>query len=382
MIMKTNWQTKKIGDICEVIAGQSPEGKFYNKSGKGIAFYQGKKDFGEKFIEKPTVWTTQVTKEAEKGDILMSVRAPVGPTNFATEKICIGRGLAAIRVEKEINKDFLFYFFKMFENELVGNSGAVFNSINKTQIENIEIPLPSLTEQKRIVKILDETFEKLEKAKKNTEKNLQNSKELFKSYINHVFSNPGKNWEKKALVNIGKVSMCKRIFKEQTARMGDIPFYKIGTFGKKPDAFISNKIYNEFRNKFSFPKKGDVLISASGTIGRRVKYNGEPAYFQDSNIVWIDNDEQQVLNDYLYHFYEACNWNLTKGATISRLYNSNLKQIQILFPKSFKDQKQIVKKLDQLSEQTKNLESLYKQKLAHIEELKKSILQKAFRGEL
>jgi len=176
--------------------------------------------------------------------------------------------------------------------------------------------------------------------------------------------------------------MCKRIFKEQTKHSGDIPFFKIGTFGKEPDAFITKEIYNEFKEKYSFPKKGEILISASGTIGRRVRYDGEPAYFQDSNIVWIDNDEMQVLNDYLYHFYGACNWNSTKGATISRLYNDNLKQIVITFPKSLTEQKSIVQKLDTLSAETKRLESIYQKKLDNLEELKKSILQKAFSGEL
>ena len=380
--MKTNWQTKKLGDICKVVAGQSPEGKFYNKSGKGLAFYQGKKDFGEKFIEKPTNWTTKITKEAEKDDILMSVRAPVGPTNFATQKICIGRGLAAIRVGKEIDKDFLFSFFKMFEDKLIGNSGAVFDSVNKTQIENIQIPLPPLPEQHRIVKILDVVFADVAKAKENAKKNLQNAKDLFESYLQSIFANPGKDWEEKRLGDIGKVSMCKRVFKHQTTKTGDIPFYKIGTFGKEPNAYISNKIYNEFRKKFSFPKKGDILISASGTIGRRVKYDGKPAYFQDSNIVWIDNNENQILNDYLYHFYGACNWDSTKGATISRLYNDNLKQIKISFPKSISEQKAIVAKLDALSAETKKLEVIYKQKLADLEELKKSVLKRAFNGEL
>jgi type I restriction enzyme S subunit len=186
--MKNNWQIKKLGDVCKVIAGQSPEGKFYNKNGKGLPFYQGKKDFGEKFLKRPTVWTTQITKEAEKGDILMSVRAPVGPTNFAVEKICIGRGLAAIRVGSQIDKDFLFYFFKMFEDQLVGNSGAVFNSINKTQIENIEIPIPSLVEQKQIVRKLDQLSENTQKLESLYKQKLENLQELKKSILNKAFS--------------------------------------------------------------------------------------------------------------------------------------------------------------------------------------------------
>lgn len=138
--------------------------------------------------------------------------------------------------------------------------------------------------------------------------------------------------------------MCKRIFKNETSVTGDIPFYKIGTFGKEPNAYISKKLYNKYRAKYSFPKKGDVLLSASGTIGRRVVYDGEPAYFQDSNIVWIDNDESKVLNKFLYHFYSIVRWT-TEGGTISRLYNDKLAKIRIPLL-SITEQKRIVSILD------------------------------------
>ena len=128
-------------------------------------------------------------------------------------------------------------------------------------------------------------------------------------------------WEVKALGDIGKVSMCKRILRYQTSESGDIPFYKIGTFGQTADSYISKKIYDEYRANYSFPKKGDILLSASGTIGKRVIYDGQPAYFQDSNIVWIDNCEDTILNEYLYQLYGITKWKNTEGATISRLYN-------------------------------------------------------------
>jgi type I restriction enzyme S subunit len=99
----------------------------------------------------------------------------------------------------------------------------------------------------------------------------------------------------------------------------------------EPDAFIPEKLYEEYREKFSFPKKGDILLSASGTIGRRVVYDGKPAYFQDSNIIWIDNDERLVLNSFLYHFYATVKWQ-TEGGTIARLYNDNLKKVRISLP--------------------------------------------------
>jgi len=187
-----------------------------------------------------------------------------------------------------------------------------------------------------------------------------------------------RDWDVKKLGDIGKVSMCKRVFKDQTTTKGDIPFYKIGTFGKEPDAYISKEIYDEFRKKFSFPKKGDILISASGTTGRRVKYDGEPAYFQDSNIVWIDNNEEQVLNEYLYHFYGACNWNSTKGATISRLYNDNLKQIKIAFPKSLPEQQRLVALLDEVFAAIATAKEYAAKNLQNARELFESVLQGVF----
>ena len=139
--------------------------------------------------------------------------------------------------------------------------------------------------------------------------------------------------------------MCKRILKSQTNTVGDVPFYKIGTFGKEPDAFISMEIYEEYRNKYNFPKKGDILISAAGTIGRTVVYDGKPAYFQDSNIVWIDNDETQVLNSYLRYCYELKPWNVSTGGTIARLYNDDIAKAKIPVP-PLEEQARIVSILD------------------------------------
>ncbi|WQY02596.1 restriction endonuclease subunit S [Helicobacter pylori] len=140
-----------------------------------------------------------------------------------------------------------------------------------------------------------------------------------------------KAWQKVRLGDIGKPCMCKRVMKHQTTRYGEIPFYKIGTFGNTADAFISKKLFLEHKTKYSFPKKGDILISASGTIGRAVIYDGKPAYFQDSNIVWIDNDETLVKNDFLFYVYSHVKWN-TEHTTILRLYNDNFRNTLIPLP--------------------------------------------------
>ncbi len=139
------------------------------------------------------------------------------------------------------------------------------------------------------------------------------------------------NWQKVRLGDIGKPCMCKRVMKHQTTRYGEIPFYKIGTFGNTADAFISKELFLEYKTKYSFPKKGDILISASGTIGRAVIYDGKPAYFQDSNIVWIDNDETLVKNDFLFYAYSNVKWN-TEHTTILRLYNDNFRNTLIPLP--------------------------------------------------
>jgi type I restriction enzyme S subunit len=252
--------------------------------------------------------------------------------------------------------------------------------VSTKEIAEIEFPYPPLPEQQRIVGKLDAAFAALTEAQAHVERNRANARELFESYLNGVFE--GKDgWTEKTLGDLGKVSMCKRILKQQTSPTGDIPFYKIGTFGKVPDAFIPQEIYEDFKRKYQYPKKGDVLISASGTIGRGVVFDGEPAYFQDSNIVWIENDESQVLNEYLFQFYKVCDWNPSKGATISRLYNDDLRRIKISFP-SLKEQRRLVDHMVQLDEETRQLETTYQQKLSELAGLKKAVLGAAFRGEL
>ncbi len=190
-------------------------------------------------------------------------------------------------------------------------------------------------------------------------------------------------WKEATLGELGKVSMCKRILKDQTLPVGDIPFYKIGTFGKTANAFIPAELFEEYRARFSFPKVGDILISASGTIGRCVVYDGKPAYFQDSNIVWIDNDEKLVANEYLLHFYGACNWNPSKGATISRLYNDDLRKIKINFPSSILEQQRIVAILDQAFADIEKARANAEKNLKNARELFDSYLNQVFsqRGE-
>lgn len=169
------------------------------------------------------------------------------------------------------------------------------------------------------------------------------------------------DWSIRNLREVGDAKMCKRIFSYQTSERGDIPFYKIGTFGKEPDAFISSEIYNDFKKKFSYPKKGSILISAAGTVGRTVVFNGEDSYFQDSNIVWIDNDEKILTNEYLKHAFPKIRFR-TEGGTIQRLYNNILLSGYFPLPPTLTEQKAIAFALSDADKLISNLDKLINKK--------------------
>lgn len=180
------------------------------------------------------------------------------------------------------------------------------------------------------------------------------------------------DWEQRKFGDLGSVAMCKRIFKEQTSPTGEIPFYKIGTFGAEPDAFISRELFEEYKEKFQYPETGDVLISASGTIGRIVEYRGEEAYFQDSNIVWFKHDEQ-VDNSFLKCLYSIVEWAGIEGSTIKRLYNDNFLKTEFSIP-TIHEQRKIGSYFERLD----HLITLHQRKCEETKKLKKYMLQKMF----
>ena len=180
------------------------------------------------------------------------------------------------------------------------------------------------------------------------------------------------DWEQRKFGDLGSVAMCKRVFKEQTTSVGEIPFYKIGTFGAEPDAFISRKLFEEYKSKFQYPNVGDMLISASGTIGRTVEYSGEEAYFQDSNIVWFKHDDR-IDNSFLRCIYNIVKWNGIEGSTIKRLYNDNFLKTELYMPTSGEQAKigAYFRSLDHLI-------TLHQKKCDELRNIKKFMLQNMF----
>ena len=320
----------------------------------------------------------------KKGDLLLArTGATYGKTLYVPDNSPAVYASFLIKIEldnSKISNRYYWHFSKSSQywrqaEKLVSKGGQ--QQFNTNAVERVVVPVPPLDVQNRIVNVLD-NFERIcsdlniglpaeiEARQKQYEyyrdklltfaetgntilsraeqsraeqSRAEQSRALIK-LLQYVFG-----YVRISLGDIGSICMCKRILKSQTNTVSGVPFYKIGTFGKKADAYISQETFNEYRSKYNFPKKGDVLISAAGTIGRTVVYDGKPAYFQDSNIVWIDNDESIVLNSYLRYCYELKPWKASEGGTIPRLYNDNIAKAVIAVP-SIEEQKRVVSILD------------------------------------
>ena len=362
---KVEW--KKLGDVCEDkfwIMPSTP--KFSNDfkipyiTGKNIK--NGEIDFDNvKYISEEDYVSFNKNRSIIKDDILISMIGTIGEIGVVKENNKFyGQNLYLLRLNPNIILTRYFYHF-FSQNRI--KDGLVSKKNNSSQgyiragnIENLEIPIPSIETQERIVKTLDKftnyvTELQAELQARTKQYEYYRDMLLSEEYLNKISAKinglVSKDYELilTTLGEIGEIQMCKRILKEQTSSQGEVPFYKIGTFGKEADSFISQDLFREYREKYNYPKNGEILLSASGTIGKTVIFDGEDAYFQDSNIVWISHNERLVLNKYLYYFYQIVKWNPSSGGTINRLYNYNLKNIKITLP-PIEIQNKIVEILD------------------------------------
>ncbi len=338
---KQTYPLVALGDVCEIISGQSPEGKYYNEQGEGMPFYQGKSEFTDKYLSEPTTWTTNVTRTAEKDDILLSVRAPVGPVNIATQKICIGRGLAAIRPDtSKALLEYVFVNLKIRQAEIKGNSGSTFASINRSDIAKIQIPLPSLEIQRQLVneiasyqQIIDGASQVVEGWKPNLELELVQC--LPKGLD---------EWEQVKLKDVSEIIMGQSPDGESYNTKGDgVPLINGPVeFGPEP---FSKTIKSKFTTQpTKYCKEGDLILCVRGSTTGRMNIAGFDACV-GRGVATIHSEKYQ---DWINHCIDSKRdeiYKLGTGSTFPNISYDSLSNIPIPLP-PLEIQREIVARIE------------------------------------
>ncbi len=348
------------------------------------------------FIDHYQIFTSEhkatelLSNNIYPGEIIMSKMGdPVGracliPATHDRYVMC-SDGIRLVIDEKRHNKYFVFslinssQFRALLEKTATGSTRK---RIGLYGLKNLPMRLPRKSEQDKVAGCLKSVDDLITAEAQN----LDLLKTHKKGLMQQLFPCEGEaiprlrfpefrdagDWDEIEIGDVGPASMCKRVMKNETAISGEIPFFKIGTFGKEPDAYISRELFENYKERYSFPKVGDILISASGTIGRLVVFDGLPSYFQDSNIVWVDNDESLVPNSFLLRCYEKTTWT-SEGNAIARLYNNNLMSMKITIP-SIPEQQKIADCLTSIDD----LITAEAQKLDALKDHKKGLMQQLF----
>lgn len=345
---------------------------------------------GTDFVNGKVYWDTcyHVTEERyrqdtgiqlRENDLLITKDGTIGKTAVVfdcPDKVTLNSGVFVVRATtSNVLPQYLYYVlnsqqFSWFMRNIL--TGSTIKHLNQEHFYNFTFDAPDTVNQRKIVDVLVAVDDVIDKTRSMIQKRISLKNGLMNDLLTGKVRLNGftGEWKTGKLGDIGPVCMCKRIFKNQTLLSGDVPFYKIGTFGDVADAYISMDLFEQYRKKFSYPKQGDILISAAGTIGRVVVYNGEIAYYQDSNIVWLDNSETKVLNQYLFQFLAIAKWAVPEGSTIPRLYNSNIRATEITYPVDLKEQQSIVEVLTAADERL----TTERERLRKLEDIKRGLM--------
>lgn len=331
-----------LADVAQVIMGQSPPSSTYNTVGEGLPFYQGKTDFGNMY-PTPRVYCTEPSRIAEAGDILISVRAPVGPTNVSQERSCIGRGISAIRVGKNLDRDFLLYFLRFYEPELAkAGTGSTFAAIAREDLETIKIPLPPLTEQKRIASLLARA-DRLRQLRR-TAHDLGDA--LLQSVFLEMFGDPVTNSKK---LNVEKLEGFTSLVSSGSTPLGGSNVYTasgirfirsqnvlMNKFDFSDIAFISEEIYASMKR--TVVKPNDVLLNITGaSIGRVACYKDDILANVNQHVCIIRCKPEKLNPIYLSYFLSMPSFQekfITNqsGATRQALNFEQIKDFNISVP--------------------------------------------------
>lgn len=396
--MKAGWQEKKLGDICAFVRG--PFGGSLKKSifvKDGFAVYEQQHAIYDQFNElryfvDETKFNEMKRFELRPNDLIMSCSGTMGCVAIVPDGIkqgIINQALLKLTPSKLISPKFLKYWMGSygFQESLRENAGgaAIQNVAPVAILKDIRIPLPTITEQQRIVSILDEAFEGVATATANAKKNLANARELFESYLQSVFTNKREGWKEKQLGEVCDLIDCLHktpIYVDVGFPMVRVTDVKTGFLNLTKARQVDEGTFKEFSKKH-LPKLGDIVFSRVGSYGVSSLVNSEESFCLGQNTVFI---LPKINSSLLYYFLnspvaKAQFDGLVEGTTQPTISMKSIRLVKLIVPPTH-TQGELVLKLDKLSSETKNLEAIYQQKLAALEELNKSILNQAFSGEL
>ena len=387
--MKQAWKIKKMGDVLLIERGGSPRpiSKFITNSPNGInwikisdATASGKYIYKTK--EKITRDGLHKTRVVNEGDFILSNSMSFGRPYIMKTTGCIHDGWLVLKQngKKFFESEFLYYLlsspyvFQQFNNLA---AGSTVRNLNIALVSSVQVPIPPIPEQKRIVGILDKTFAAIDQAKANAQKNLQNSRELFESYLNKVFSNPGEDWEEKKL---GEVSIIEKV----KYRRNGLPYVGLEDIESHSGKFLGSLEPRTVKSDTFYFSTNHILYGRLRPYLNKVLIPN--FYGHCSTEIFPIRVNENIDKKYLAYWFslgktvDKINATST-GARMPRANMNSILDFEVPIPIIDK-QKKIVKELDILSKKTKRIGAIYRQKLADFEELKKSILQKAFEGEL
>ena len=395
--ISNGWQIKRLGAIFDTSAGGTPlkSCKHYYQGGAVPWIRSG--EVCQKDITESELCITESglknssAKIFPNNTVLIAMygatAGQVGILRFAS---ATNQAVCGIFPNQSMLPEFLYFFLLLKKEEILKQAvGNAQPNISQEKIKNIEVAFPPIEEQKRIVGILDEVFEGVAKAKENVEGNLRNVREVFEAYLQSVFTAPSKNWEICDLGNYVKFIDYRGRTPHKTAqgmRLITAKNVKNGFIQLTPEEFVNPDIYDSWMTR-GIPKKGDILFTTEAPLANVAQLDTDEKVVFAQRIIILQPDSKKLDQTFLKYLLVSNPIRqeiLSKGtgATVQGIKASLLKKIKIYFPKSLSEQKSIVTKLDALSTETKKLEAIYKTKLNHLEELKKSILKKAFNGEL
>lgn len=386
-------EVKKLKECCTIIAGQSPESKYYNSNGDGLPFFQGKADFGELY-PSIRVYCSQPTKIAEKDDILLSVRAPVGPTNLAPCKVCIGRGLTAIRPSEVLLTRYVLLFFRYFEAQLASKgTGTTFKAITQDVVKNLEIPIPPLPEQERIVARIEELFSQLDAGVETLKKTKAQLVVYRQAVLKEAFEG---DYPRKQLKEFSKAISGFAFKSSRYSPDGNYVVVKIGNvkerhFDFSRDLTKTLEADDSILEKYLL-RRGDCLITLTGSRGKRdygfvAMVGNQNNYLLNQRVAALRLDQSVALPEFFQYYLASPSYrDMFFGYETGNVGQGNVGIKALLDPyvilPDIDMQKRIVEDVEDRLSVCDSIEQTVDTALQQAEAMRQSILKDAFEGRL